>query len=118
MPIAKDLKKALKAYRDEVRPKRDALLFPNRHLKTSKPMTPSAVAMWFRYLYQRRLRFDGQYSSHSGRRTAITNMARKATTVGGSLRDVQQIAGHANLSTTQGYIEGSTNAKKKLVDLI
>jgi integrase/recombinase XerD len=40
-------------------------------------------------------------SSHSGRRTLITNVARKISTVGGSLKDVQQLAGHANLQTTQ-----------------
>jgi site-specific recombinase XerD len=34
------------------------------------------------------------------------------------LRDVQQLAGHASLSTTQRYIEGDSEAKRKLVDLI
>ena len=38
--------------------------------------------------------------------------------MGGSIRDVQQLAGHANLSMTQLYIEGDTEAKRKLVDLI
>jgi integrase/recombinase XerD len=34
------------------------------------------------------------------------------------LRDVQQLAGHSSLSTTQRYIEGDSDAKRKLVDLI
>jgi len=38
--------------------------------------------------------------------------------VGGSVRDVQQLAGHASLQTTQRYIEGDTDAKRKLVQLI
>ena len=61
--------------------------------------------------------FDG-CSSHSGRRTFITRATRKLSQAGGSLRDVQQLAGHASLQTTQRYVEGSSDAKRKLVALI
>jgi integrase/recombinase XerD len=37
---------------------------------------------------------------------------------GGSLRDVQQLAGHTSLAMTQRYIEGDTEAKRKLIALI
>ena len=57
-------------------------------------------------------------SSHSGRRTFITNCSRKITTVGGSLRDVQYLAGHSSLSTTQRYIEGDSKSKIKVVDMV
>ena len=57
-------------------------------------------------------------SSHSGRRTFITNAARKISTVGGSLRDVQMLAGHSSLAVTQRYIEGDTEARRKVVDLV
>ena len=57
-------------------------------------------------------------SSHSGRRTFITNAARKISTVGGSLRDVQHLAGHSSLQTTQRYIEGDSEAMKRVVDLV
>lgn len=57
-------------------------------------------------------------SSHSGRRTFITNAARKISTVGGSLRDVQSLAGHSSLQTTQRYIEGDSEARKRVVDLV
>jgi hypothetical protein len=36
---------------------------------------------------------------------------------GGSLRDVQELAGHASLATTQRYIQGDTAAKRRVVDL-
>lgn len=57
-------------------------------------------------------------SSHSGRRTFITNAARRISTVGGSLRDVQMLAGHSTLSTTQRYIEADSAAQKKIVELV
>ena len=37
---------------------------------------------------------------------------------GGSLRDVQELAGHTSLAMTQRYIEGDTEAKRKLVALL
>jgi integrase len=57
-------------------------------------------------------------SSHGGRRTFITNAARKISTVGGSLRDVQELAGHANLRTTQRYIDVNPDAQVKVVGLV
>lgn len=57
-------------------------------------------------------------SSHSGRRTFITNAARSISSVGGSLRDVQMLAGHSSLAVTQRYIEGDAEARTKVVDLV
>ena len=57
-------------------------------------------------------------SSHSGRRTFITNAARNITSVGGSLRDVQALAGHSSLAVTQRYIDGSEDARAKVVELV
>jgi integrase len=57
-------------------------------------------------------------SSHSGRRTFITNAARKISSVGGSLRDVQALAGHSSLAVTQRYIDGSEDARAKVVELV
>jgi integrase len=79
-------------------------------------MSPASIADWFGDLY-REMGFDG-CSSHSGRRTFITRAARKISAVGGSLRDVQFLAGHATLATTQIYIDGESDAQRKIVDLI
>jgi integrase/recombinase XerD len=53
-----------------------------------------------------------------GRRTFITNAARKISTVGGSPRDIQALAGHSNLSTTQRYIESHAEARRLIVELV
>jgi integrase len=77
---------------------------------------PQVIVTMFRKWY-RELGLVG-CSSHSGRRTFITNAARKISTVGGSLRDVQFLAGHSSLNTSQRYIEGDSEARTKIVDMI
>jgi integrase/recombinase XerD len=79
-------------------------------------MRAAAVVNWFATLYAR-ASLAG-CSSHSGRRTFITKAARLVHRVGGSLRDVQQMAGHASIEMTQRYIEGSTPAKHALVRIL
>ena len=76
-------------------------------------MSAQVVTNWFFNLYGR-LGFEG-CSSHSGRRTAITRWARKISSVGGSLRDVQSLARHSSLQMTQRYIEVSEDAMRKVV---
>ncbi len=56
-------------------------------------------------------------SSHSGRRTLLTNLARRCAQAGASLRDVQRIAGHADLGTTERYVEPSLEAQRRLIAL-
>lgn len=79
-------------------------------------MTPSSIVQWFRRAY-RALGFAG-CSSHSGRRTFVTRAARLVHAAGGSLRDVQVLAGHRSIQTTERYIEGDTDAQRRLVALI
>ncbi len=79
-------------------------------------MTPRSVVNWFRRLY-RELDLDG-CSSHSGRRTFITRTARLISKAGGSLRDVQILVGHRDLATTQLYIDGDTDAQRRLVHML
>jgi integrase len=82
----------------------------------SKGMSPQAIVNLF-WRWYRHIGFDG-CSSHSGRRTFITNTARKISTVGGSLRDVQVLAGHTNLRTTQRYIDANPEAQVRVVELV
>jgi len=88
------------------------MITTERTTKTS----PQAIVNLFSRWYED-LGFNG-CSSHSGRRTFITNAARKISTVGGSLRDIQMLAGHSNLSTTQRYIESHAEAQRRIVELV
>ena len=67
---------------------------------------------WFQ-----RLGFTG-VSSHSLRRTFITNAAKAVSSVGGSLREVQELAGHSSIAMTQRYIVASEEVKKDLMKKI
>jgi integrase/recombinase XerD len=79
-------------------------------------MTPLSIVVWFNRAF-RHIGLNG-CSSHSGRRTFITRAARLVHKAGGSLRDVQLLAGHRSIQTTQRYIDGDTDAQRKLVSLI
>jgi integrase len=102
-------------YRD--RPPADLDAFIIRFRKGSRdPIIRSqAVQALFRGWY-RTLGFRG-CSSHTGRRTGITEAARRVTKTGGSLRDVQMLAGHSSIATTQTYIDPNPVVHRKLVAL-
>ena len=75
-----------------------------------------SVVNWFAAAY-RDLGLVG-CSSHSGRRTFITTSARVLAKTGGSLRDIQELAGHRALTTTERYIEGDRAAQRRLIALL
>jgi integrase len=113
IPLNDEVRDALIEYRNEVISFAGPFVIcTERALSTS----PQAIVNMFQRWY-RDLGFVG-CSSHSGRRTFITNAARKISTVGGSLRDVQMLAGHTNLRTTQRYIDANPEAQVRIVDLV
>jgi integrase/recombinase XerD len=79
-------------------------------------MQANSIVNWFVTMF-RELGVEG-CSSHSGRRTFITTAARNVHRVGCSLRDVQLLAGHSSIETTQRYIDGDTNGQRRLVSLL
>ena len=114
IPLNKDLRSALNDLKTSGPPDR-----PSQYIVTTeRSVSTSAqvIVNLFTRLYVN-LGYTG-CSSHSGRRTFITNAARKISTVGGSLRDVQVLAGHSNLSTTQRYIEADAAAQRRIVELV
>ena len=89
-----------------------AVIQTQRGQGTSAQVIVNSFSEWYR-----KLGFLG-CSSHSGRRSFITQAARKVGLVGGSLRDVQALAGHASLTTTSRYIETDAEAQSRLVEMV
>jgi integrase/recombinase XerD len=112
IPLNKDLGTALEELRAASWKVNEYVVTTERLSQTSAQAIVNMFSLWYR-----QLGFSG-CSSHSGRRTFITNAARKISTVGGSLRDVQLLAGHSNLRTTQQYIEAHAEAQRRIVELV
>jgi len=111
IPIHSDLADALSAWR--------LTSDGSGHVVRSErggPMTALSIVVWFNRAFEY-IGLEG-CSSHSGRRTFITRAARLVHKAGGSLRDVQLLAGHRSIQTTQRYIDGDSDAQRKLVSLI
>ena len=111
IPIHPELRQALTDLRGP-----DKAVGPVVRSQLGGPMTSVSIVNWFAKAY-RTIGLQG-CSSHSGRRTFITRAARRVHNAGASLRDVQLLAGHRSIQTTQRYIDGDTDAQRKLVSLI
>ena len=118
VPLNKDLKKNLEMMLEEHQILNDFDPQTSFIVRTerSKSTTPQSIVNMFQRWYGK-LGFIG-CSSHSGRRTFITETSKKISTVGGSLRDIQMMVGHSSLQTTQRYIESDSECQRKVVDLL
>lgn len=111
IPVHADLRQALKDARSRCEDRG-----PIIRSERGGAMTPMSIVVWFNRAYSE-LGFSG-CSSHSGRRTFITRAARMVHKAGGSLRDVQLLAGHRSIQTTQRYIDGDSDAQRRLIGLL
>ena len=111
IPVHPDLRQSLDAYRDL-----STGSGPVIRSERGGPMMPLSIVVWFNRAF-RNIGLHG-CSSHSGRRTFITRAARLVHKAGGSLRDVQLLAGHRSIQTTQRYIDGDSDVQRKLVAMI
>jgi integrase len=113
IPLHPDLQAAFRIlHREGGRPVRGRVMQSER----GGAMSARSIVNWFARVYDE-LGLAG-CSSHSGRRTFITRTARLLAKTGGSLRDVQELAGHRALTTTERYIEGDRDAQRRLIRLI
>ena len=111
IPVHPDLMAALATWR-QVAPPSEYVIVSERGGR----MRPLSIVVWFNRAFKN-IGLKG-CSSHSGRRTFVTRAARIVHKAGGSLRDVQLLAGHRSIQTTQRYIDGDTDAQRKLVAMI
>jgi integrase len=111
IPVHPDLAAALRAWR-QVAPPSHFVIASERGGR----MRPLSIVVWFNRAFKN-VGLKG-CSSHSGRRTFVTRAARIVHKAGGSLRDVQLLAGHRSIQTTQRYIDGDSDAQRKLVAMI
>jgi integrase/recombinase XerD len=110
--VSEKLRKELQAYVKVVPPKAltDKLFYSQK--RPSEGWNSNTLCQYFHHLFRNCAISGG--SSHSPRRTGITNLADK----GVSARVLQSIARHANLSTTQCYIDVNDVIKRKAIELV
>ena len=110
--VSDKLRKELQAYVRAFPPKSldDKLFYSQK--RPSEGWTSNTLCQFFHHLF-RNCDISGG-TSHSPRRTGITNLADK----GVSVRVLQSIARHANISTTQCYIDVNDAMKRKAIELV
>jgi integrase/recombinase XerD len=85
---------------------------PLFYTEKSRGFSANTLTQWFFWLYKKA--GISSASSHSGRRTFITNLANK----GVGVRVLASLAGHKSLNTTMIYIETNDDIKRRAVELV
>ena len=106
------LRKELQQYIRIYSPTDRAMKFFYSQKKGSDGFNANTLTQHFHFLYKR-AGIDGA-SSHSGRRSFITNLASK----GVSVRVLMSLAGHRSIGTTQAYIDINDSMLRSAVELI
>ena len=110
--IGSKLQKELAAYIKACPPaSAEHPLFPTQKSPT-RGFTPNTLAQLFLSLY-RQVGIEGA-SSHSGRRSFLTSLANKGT----SIHILKSLAGHRSITTTAGYLYSSPSQLKAAANLV
>lgn len=109
--LSEKLQKELTAYVKTLDQSDRTAAFFGTQKEPKRGFTANTLAQHLMYIY-RKAGIEGA-SSHSMRRTYITNMAAK----GVSVRVLMSLAGHKNISTTQAYIDVNDDMKRRAVEL-
>ena len=110
--INERLRKELQQYIRFYNPTDKTMKFFYSQKRDSDGFNANTLTQHFHFLY-RRAGLDGA-SSHSGRRSFITNLASK----GVSVRVLMNLAGHRSISTPQAYIDINDNMLRSAVELV
>ncbi len=106
------LRKELQQYIRLYNPQDKTMKFFYSQKRHSDGFNANTLTQHFHFLYKR-AGVDGA-SSHSGRRSFITNLASK----GVSVRVLMSLAGHRSISTTQAYIDINDDMLRSAVELV
>lgn len=121
LPMPQALRMALTTLRED-RPRDRYVVYrldnlnDRRATADQRPLLPNSIVKFFERLYEKHGLVG--CSSHSGRRAFITKSARVLMKTGKhSVRDVQEMAGHADLNTTMAYLDPNPERAEAMEDL-
>jgi integrase/recombinase XerD len=106
LPLREEVTQAVKEYVT----KAGIVSGPIFYTQRGEPCTSNVVQKQIKAVYAA-CGYKGA-RSHSGRRSAITLMARNANSVDASLEDIRIWAGHAHIGTTGLYVDPSPRAEE------